>query len=389
MLARFIIILTLVVLPVLSRAGLPQLSNQSEVVLFTCTPGQELYAGFGHSALWIHDPATGVDRLYNYGTFDFNTPNFYGKFIRGKLDYMLTVTTVQRFLNEYQYRKIGVTSQKLHLHTFEIQSMFQSMEENLQPENRFYKYDFFYDNCATRIRDVVVKSVDGNLDFNTRDEDWSFREILFPYLTTTPWTKFGINLILGLSSDVKATPWDYQYMPELMQLSFASATIEKDGTSRKLVMDEQQVLPLGLDFRTSWWHDPALFFGMLFLITVLLTVYELRKGRYFRVFDLILNSISVLAGLFLFFMWVGTDHSATNYNLNILWLLPAQALFLIAMYFQIDKRRRLVMVSFFYMVVVSLAMHFWPQESELSFLIIALIYALRYLFFNRLVNKTS
>lgn len=387
--ARIFVLINLLLLPFWLSAALPQLSDQSEAVLFTCTPGKELYAGFGHSALWIHDPVTGIDRLYNYGTFDFNTPNFYGKFIRGKLDYMLTVTTVQRFMKEYQYRKIGVTSQQLQLYPHEIQTLFQNMEENLKPENRFYKYDFFYDNCATRIRDVVIQSVDGTIDFHMPDQNWSFREILFPYLSTTLWTKFGINLILGLSSDVKATPYEYQYMPELMQKAFAGAVIENAGDSRKLVSNEQEVLPLNLEFSSRWWHDPAMLFGLLFLLTGLICAYELRKGRYFRVFDVTFNSIAVLAGLFLFFMWVGTDHSATNYNLNILWLFPAQALFLFSLFFQIDKRRKMVMISFFYMAAISIAMHFWPQENELSFLIIAMIFALRYLLYNRLTNRTA
>lgn len=388
MFLKHLLLFAFILMITVAKAELPTLSDQSKVVLFTCTAGDELYAGFGHSALWITDPAQGIDRLYNYGTFDFNTPNFYWKFIRGKLDYMLTVTTAKRFINEYDYRKIGVTGQTLQLELTEKQRLFDLVEENLLPENCLYKYDFFYDNCATRIRDMVVKAVDGEIDFNTPDQQLSFRQILFPYLTTTPWTKFGINLVLGLSSDKIATPNDYMYMPELMQQKFASAKIHTGNNIHDLVISEHQFLKSKLIFEYNLLTDPALFFSVLFLIIGLITFFELRSGRYFKWLDLTLNIISVTAGAFLFFMWVGTDHSATNQNLNILWLFPAQALFLIAMFFQPERRGKLVMISFFYMVVVSLAMHLWPQESELSFLIISLIYAFRYLFYNRLINKT-
>lgn len=385
--SQIIFLLFILAVPFISKAALPQLSEESRAVLFTCTPGKELYAGFGHSALWIYDPATGVDRLYNFGTFDFNTPNFYGKFIRGKLDYMLTVTTAQRFLNEYQYRKIGVSSQQLQLHNDEIQRLFNLMEENLLPENRFYKYDFFYDNCATRIRDVVIKSVDGTIDFRMADEKLSFREILFPYLDTTPWTKFGINLILGLSSDLKATPYEYQYMPELMQVAFSDAVIEKENTQRKLVSDEQQVLPLNLQFKYQWWQNPALLFSLLFVLTIMLTAYEIRTKRYYKTFDIIFNSIAAAAGLFLFFMWVGTDHSATNYNLNILWLLPAPALFLLAFLIKNKKKLWLVKAAFYFQILVIIAMLFWPQATEAGFIIISLMLAFRYQLHEKLLQQ--
>ena len=130
-------------------AKTPTLSNESKVVLFTCGMGDQLYSGFGHSALWISDPAQGIDRLYNYGTFDFFTENFYVKFTRGKLEYMLSVTKSQRFLNEYIEEKRSAVGQNLNLTLTEKQKMFDFLENNYLPENRFYKYDFF--NCVVKI----------------------------------------------------------------------------------------------------------------------------------------------------------------------------------------------------------------------------------------------
>jgi hypothetical protein len=361
------------------------LSPNARVMLFTCGPGQELYAGFGHSALWVSDPSNGIDRLYNYGTFDFDTPNFYGKFIRGKLNYMLSVTNINRFMREYDYREIGVEGQTLNLLPHEKQKLFNLLEENAKPENRNYKYDFFMDNCATRIRDIVVEAVDGDIDFNTPDRDVSFRELLFPYLTHTPWIKMGINLILGLSSDAKANPYDYMYLPEHMEHQFGRATIINNKGERNLVASEKRYLKNKLEFKYNILYDPAVIFTLFILIMLLISLWENRKNVYFKALDVTLSSISVFAGLFLFFMWVGTDHSATNYNLNIIWLLPAQALFLFALNSK-KYKKRMTEISMGILFFTAIVMQFWPQETELSFLLLIIVFFLRYLFYYKRIE---
>ncbi|MDA3817516.1 MAG: DUF4105 domain-containing protein [Prolixibacteraceae bacterium] len=367
------------------KAEPAKLSQNARIAMFTCDPGQELYAGFGHSALWVSDPANGIDRLYNYGTFDFNTPNFYVKFIRGKLNYMLSVTNINRFMREYDYRKIGVEGQTLNLLPDEKQKLYNLLEENAKPENRSYKYDFFMDNCATRIRDIVAEAVDGEIDFNTQDQDVSFRQLLFPYLTHTPWTKFGINLILGLSSDAKASPYDYMYLPEHMEYQFGRATIDSNNGERELVSSEKQYLKNKLEYKYNILYDPAVVFTFFILIVLLISLWENRKNVYFKALDVTLSSVSAFAGLFLFFMWVGTDHSATNYNLNILWLLPAQTLFLFALRSKKNKKR-MVEISMGILFVTAIAMQFWPQETELSFLLLIVMFFIRYLFYYKRIE---
>lgn len=384
-LKKFLFVL-LILTATFVNGEVPQLSDQSKVMIFTCEPGTELYAGFGHNAIWVSDPATGVDRLFNFGTFDFNTPNFYWKFIRGKLDYMVSATSARRFIDEYNYRGIGVTGQLLNLTIDEKQQILFLLETNLLPENRFYKYDFYYDNCATRIRDVVIKAVEGEINFNTADKNLSFREILLPYLTHTPWTKFGINLVLGLTSDKIASTYHYMYIPEHMMIQFGNATVNNNGNERKLVISEKRFLESKLDFSYNLLADPALFFSALLLLIGLITFIELRRKSYYKWLDVMLNTIGVIAGLFLLFMWVGTDHTATNQNLNILWLFPAQALFLTALFFKTPIRLLLVRISFVVIVIVSFAMFLWPQETEISFLLISLLFAFRYLFHQRISN---
>lgn len=377
MVKRIIATVAFVFVSVYMFAQYPTLTNRAKVVLFSCGPGPELYAGFGHSALWVSDDSLHIDRLYNYGTFDFDTPNFYGKFIRGKLDYMLSVTRASRFIAEYDQRKIAVDGQELMLSPAEKQRIFEFLENNLLPENRFYKYDFFYDNCATRIRDVLVKVVDGKVDFNTPDQQISFREMLFPYLTHTPWTKFGINLILGLTSDKKATPWDYMYLPDFLRDEFQQATIISKGTERKLVEEKKQYLSSGLDLSNRKMDDPVVVFSLILLVIISLTYIECKKKKEFRFVDSFLFGISVLAGLFLLFMWVGTDHIATAKNMNVLWLLPAQLLFLVTRRMDSFLGKKLNTIALIYQTLVAFILLLWPQDSEISFTFISFVFVVR------------
>lgn len=349
------------------------LSEQSRVTLFTCGPGVELYAGFGHSALWISDPETGIDRLYNYGTFDFNTPNFYAKFVRGRLDYVLSVTNVSRFLTEYDYRKISVTAQKLNLTLEERQRLYNLIETNYLPENRMYRYDFFYDNCATRLRDIVAEATNNQVKFNEPDQNLSFRQMLFPYLEHSPWTKFGINLILGLSSDIISTPEQYMYLPEKMQRAFASATIGSEN--RPLVESEKKILDQRYTHSDKWYLHPAFCFSVLLLLVLALSIFDLKRKKATPTIDALLFSISTLAGLFLLFMWLGTDHSATNQNLNILWLLPAQA---VALWALIRNKSAIWFKSAaIYQAAILAIMFVWPQETEQAFVLLGVLFWVR------------
>ena len=367
---RFAILLLILLAGILQSSAAKQLSEKSKVVLFTCGPGAELYAGFGHSALWISDPATKTDGLYNYGTFDFNTPHFYSKFARGRLDYMLSKTSLRYFLMEYNYRQVQVEGQTLNLTPTEIQNLYDILEENLKPENKFYRYDFFYDNCATRLWDVVEDATDGRVKLNMEAPNASFRELLFPYLEHKPWVKFGINLVLGLAADKEVSAKEAMYLPQFLFDGFESTTLN-DG--RELVKSEKEYVPEKLKFESKWYLHPITILSLLLLIILAVSIKEYKKGKTYRWIDTVLMSIGVLAGVFILFMWLGTDHSATNFNLNFLWMIPAQLLFLIG-----RSNKKFVRFSLIYSLVIIVVMLVWPQKIEVSFVLIAWIFVVRF-----------
>ncbi len=299
-----------------------QLSPQAKVSMLTASAGPDLYAVFGHSALWVYDPANGIDEVYNWGTFDFDTPNFYPLFIRGRLLYMLTVTPLNSFLYSYMIDGRSVHEQVLNLTPAEKQDIYEFLKINRQPENIHYFYDFFYDNCATRVRDLVDNHLD--IDWGPDPhphEERSFRQMLKPRVQHIPWISFGIDMLLGLPSDKIATPWHYMFLPDEMAIAFQQAR-HNDG--RMLVSGYNELLPLAYEKARPFPVTPTMVFWALFVVGAL----SLLKPRLARIFDKIYFTLLGIAGIMLFYLWFVSDHHATAQNLSLLWALPTHLYFI-------------------------------------------------------------
>jgi hypothetical protein len=299
-----------------------RVTADTKVSLLTASPGEELYSIFGHSALRVHDPFTGLDEVYNYGTFDFNTPNFYLKFTRGQLLYQLSVTTFEVFLAEYHYEGRAVYEQTLNLRPDEIFRLYDFLSVNRLPENRSYLYDFFFDNCATRIRDVV----DAHVGIVWSEDVFqgpprTFREMLQPYVGNMPWAAFGIDLALGLPADEIAAPWDYMFLPDEMFMAFAYAR-RTDGSP--LVEDFREVLTESIVRSEPHFFSPRLAMWLIFLIGG----FSLVSPNFSRGFDLGYFTLLGIGGLVVFFLWFLSDHGATKNNLVLLWMLPTHLYFI-------------------------------------------------------------
>lgn len=194
------------------------LSNRAKVSLLTIAPTNELYNQFGHTAIRISDPVTGVDYSYNYGVYDFDTPNFYMKFIQGRLSYMMSIVETNRELAVYQLRRRGVIEQDLNLSPEQVQTVAAYLRENYKPENRYYLYDFFFDNCATRIRDLFEDALDTRFDYpeGMVPNYKTYRELLDEKIASTPWHDFGIDFILGSPTDRYADFRGEMFLPDYL-----------------------------------------------------------------------------------------------------------------------------------------------------------------------------
>lgn len=306
--------------------GLGSLQAQVyEVSLLTCDPGKELYSSFGHSAIRVREIGSeGRDLVFNFGTFDFNTPNFYGKFAAGKLDYMLSVTTYDQFIIEYDYFKRGVREQILDLSADQKDFLVQHLQAQYDPARRFYRYDFFFNNCATKIRDAFEIAIGKQLVWNDPEvvEEKTFRNLIDEYVYILPWADLGIDLALGAVIDRPATAREAQFLPDYMEQAFANATIEGQGPTRPLVKESRVILEYPQEEPELDLLNPYLVLWAFAVVVGLVTFVGFRKGKLFKGMDIGIFLGLGLLGVLITFLWFFTDHSATRSNWNILWAFP-------------------------------------------------------------------
>lgn len=295
-----------------------------EVSLLTADPGTELYSSFGHSAIRMRELGPeGRDMVFNFGTFDFDTPNFYGKFATGKLNYMLSVATYDRFIVEYDYYKRGLREQVLDLNQEQKDFLLQHLDAHYDPLRRFYKYDFFYNNCATKIRDAFDIAMGEQLVWSDSiAEEKTFRNLIDEFVLPLPWADFGIDLALGAVIDRPATELEKQFLPTYMEQAFASATIVENGVPRPLVKQSRVLLEYPKEATQQSLLNPSVVFWLLAVVFAALTLYGFKKGKLMIGLDIAFFGVLGILGLVVAFLWFFTDHSATLWNWNILWAFP-------------------------------------------------------------------
>ena len=309
----------------LSFVGLtPAKAQFWEVSLLTADPGTELYSSFGHSAIRLREIGPdGRDLVFNFGTFDFDTPNFYGKFATGKLNYMLSVVPYDRFIIEYDYYKRGLREQVLDLNQEQKDFLLQHLDAQYAPERRFYKYDFFYNNCATKIRDAFDIAMGEQLVWSDSvAEEKTFRNLIDEFVLPLPWADFGIDLALGAVIDRPATELEKQFLPTYMEQAFANATIFENGVSRPLVKQSRVLLEYPKEDTQQSLFNPTVVFWLIAVVFAALTLYGFKKGKLMKGLDVALFGSVGILGVVVAFLWFFTDHSATAWNWNILWAFP-------------------------------------------------------------------
>ena len=309
----------------LAHTQVPELSPKAKFSVLTCGPGTDLYATFGHSSFRLRDPELGIDWVYNYGTFDFQTPNFYVKFARGKLPYALSKQKFENFLYTYQLEHRWVHEQLLDLSAVESRSLLAFLEENHQPQNRFYHYDFLFENCATKIPEVLEKVLGAGLvySYDHLEEPHTFRDLIQKNLRTNSWSSFGIDLALGSVIDREARGPQYAFLPEYVESQIGHATLDgKPLVSRqRVILDPEPPVPL------YYFTATPLFWGLILLgITLVFTWIDLRNGVRSKVLDFVLFFLTGASGLVIAFLWFLTDHTATVWNANLLWAMPLNIL---------------------------------------------------------------
>jgi len=373
----------LTILALILASFTPDLRSQEatppEIYLLTCGPGTETYSHYGHSALRIVIPESGSDLVYNWGVFDFSTKAFAWKFAKGRLEYNLGVNSYESFLSDYIFEERWVISQRVNLEENEIRELFSLITENLKPENVKYRYDFFYDDCSTRIRDLFEKAIGADLLYPVEfpeKELPTFRQLTGEFQAGYPWLNLGIDLLMGSPGEKKASFRDQMFLPLYLQSGLSSLEVRRDGKMIPLLRDPEVVVDLpNIVKKENFLASPVFIFTILLVIMIFLTA-KFRGKTFNRILDTVVFLIfSVLAIMMIFFNFF-TDHQQMKWNLNIIWLNPFIILCLVSLILNKDWRgwfrATFYLVAFYLAFIVIL-----PQDLNQAFVPIAGILLLR------------
>ncbi len=306
-----------------------QLSNNSEISVLTCDAGQELYSLFGHTALRIKDSTNGIDVVYNYGYFDFRTPNFYMKFVKGDLQYFVAVGPYEDFYPQYVYEQRGVYEQQLNLNITQKQKIFADLNAVLSSENRFYTYKFIDRNCTTMVADLINKNIDTKISTQIEDAKKTNRSILYGYVKHHFYENLGINLLFGAKTD---KVFDHAFLP--LQLMESIKVSKNNG--RPLLLNANVINIHSADRNPfSWWNNwytYLLFFALIIIFN--------KKSIYLTYFI-----IAGALGLFMLAVGFVSLHDELNLNYNVLLFNPF--LLLVVVFVIKNNKKWILRTSYF------------------------------------------
>lgn len=317
--------------------GYPIAPENTQISLLTCSPGDLIYELFGHTAIRIQDDSHKLDFVVNYGLFDFDQPHFVYRFVRGKTDYTVGVSYTRSFIQSYAERGSSITESILNLTLAEKQDLLNRLNENLQPENRIYRYNFIYNNCATKVRDIFDMSIKRKLSYPTHVDSYSFREAIMLYTETAPWSQLGFDLCLGARADRTATQREMLFLPEVLGETYASAMLTDSTGIQPLCLQTSQIIPATQEKGTAWF-SPTLC-AYLLLLMVLYASFFLNKHKiWLKRMDVVLFTINGIGGCIILFLILYSQHPFTGQNYNILWMNPLTLFPLITCIFPFMKK---------------------------------------------------
>lgn len=300
-----------------------------EVSLLTCSPHDEVYALYGHTALRCRVSGTSDDWVFSYGVFNFNVPFFALRFALGKTDYELGVLPYSAFRQEYVSLGCTVREQVLNLTPEEKSRVLTMLYDNYLPENRVYRYNFFYNNCTTKARDVIENSIGGRVVYDeTGYAGQTMREALHVFTAGHPWAELGDDIALGAGADMPLTHRERQFLPRYLMEDFDKAKIYSGGEYRPLVRSAR-VIVAGRETAEggAYIARPLTFAVILLLVSLAVAVVERRRGMLCRAWDIVLMGATGIAGVVVLLLFF-SEHPSSNTNIQVLLLNPLSLVFI-------------------------------------------------------------
>jgi hypothetical protein len=380
----YLLFLIVFITAIATGQGIP-LSENAEVSIITVGPGTNLNDSFGHNGFRIRDQSRNIDVIYDYGRFDFNTPNFYLKFAQGKLLYEIGSNNFDPFFNYYKKQNRWIKEQVLNLNYSEKQALFKYLQTNIKPENKKYKYDFFYDNCATKIRDVIIEILGDKLEYKEDHitENYTFRELIQKNVKANSWGSLGMDIAIGAVVDRKARPIEYQFLPQYVFEGANNAVVIRNDAEVSLVKKYNYLFEAKKqEPKSNFFLSPFFVFGCLGLCLIFITYKDFKNNTRSRLPDMLIFLITGIVGLALLLLWVATDHTATVNNYNLLWAFPFSILFILHIYKKFPRAWLRKYIFFLIMLLSLLAIHWTTgvQVFAVGLLPLLLALGIRYIY---------
>ena len=353
-----------------------QLSKESEVSILTIGPGFVLNDAFGHSAIRIKDPSQNIDLIFDYGRYDFQAKGFYLNFAKGKLDYEIGWTYSEDFISNYKLQQRRVTAQIINLTLKEKQNLFEGLQTNIQPQNKSYSYDFFYNNCATKIKDVLVDTSNKNISFLTPEnfEQLSFRELIRSHVPQNSWGGLGIDAALGSVIDRLASVEEHLFLPKYLDEILKHSKFDPEAT--KLVLRSEVLNQTQKSKPSTFWWSPLVILGLVSITIVGMTYYDWTSKSRNKFLDALLFFTTGSIGILILFLWFATDHTSTAYNYNFLWAFGFNLIMLKTVLKDKLKKRFIGYLKFLILLLTLMFLHSLTGVQAFNYTIIPLWIAL-------------
>lgn len=328
------------------------ISDSAKFYLVTCEPAKEIYERFGHSGIRVYDPVTKIDEVFHWGLFSFDTPNFVGRFISGNTDYEMGVYRTKFFLPQYVERGSSVYAQELNLTTEQKHALWAKLWDNYRPENRKYRYNFIYDNCATRPYQMILDAYKGDVVSSVDLGEITYRDIINKYVAPNTLYNLGISLIIGSEADKNITTEECVSFPLYTQ--FVLDHTEIISTNENVVV-ETEILHQ-TEFKSQYINTVAYnTFTIIATILILVCiVFYIRKKRYMPVLTQLILIISGLVGIIIAYLWFFSHHPLVSNNYNILWCNPLNLIFGILLFTKRTTMPRVKMITAIVLHLISI-----------------------------------
>ena len=379
------IVLTFILSVVNATVGAQSMTNPDriQISLLTCSPGKEVWAQYGHTAIRYYDKESGEDLAINYGIFSLDQTYFIPRFVLGMTDYRMGVQPMDMFLTQYSYEGRGVIEQVLNLSAEDKEVIYKALQENMKPENVVYRYNYFFDNCTTRARDMLVNHLHGKVVYPPAEEDATFRSMIHKWNNKYEWSQFGEDLLLGVNADRKTTKSEQQFLPENLRSDFDKARYN----GKPLVKETNVLLDAETEVAEPVFPLSPLSVALIFaVISLVMMLFSYRRQQVYWAWDLALMLTSGLMGI-IFFVMIFSQHPCVSLNFILLFFNPLPLFFL---YSTIKKKKVIWWKIWGVFIILGLFGSLF-QEIPLPILIVAsflLLHCIVHLRINKAVAPT-